>query len=150
MNAYGSIAKPLDDSADAARERDSADQLRSVLAASRGQSIGLVSADGDRADVTLNPAMTDLLLNVLRIFSSGDAVVLMPLGKQLTTQQAADILNVSRPYFIKLLESGALPFDKVGRHRRMKFEDVLAYKNHRDDERSRALDDLAEIGGDIY
>jgi excisionase family DNA binding protein len=67
----------------------------------------------------------------------------------LTTQQAADFLNVSRPYFIRLLEQGAIPHTKTGSHRRVRLDDVLAYKRQRDAERRRALDDLVALSQEM-
>jgi excisionase family DNA binding protein len=91
--------------------------------------------------------MSDLLLDVLRHVGSGHAVTLVPIQELLTTQQAADLLNVSRPHLIKLLEQQAMPHSLVGRHRRVRAEDVFAYKAKRDAERGQALDDL--IAGDV-
>jgi len=62
---------------------------------------------------------------------------------ELTTEQAADFLNVSRPFVVRLLETGTVPFHKVGTHRRLRFDDVLRYKNKTDEARRRALDELA-------
>ena len=76
-------------------------------------------------------------------------IALVSVERDLTTQQAADILNVSRPYLIKLLESGALPFHKTGSHRRVPLATLLTYKRRRDEERERALDESAQLHQDI-
>lgn len=84
-------------------------------------------------------------MELLRHVGRGDAVTLVPVSQMLTTQQAADILNVSRPFLISLLEKGEIAFDTVGRHRRIKAEDLFAYKHTRDEKRGSALSALAEL-----
>ena len=69
--------------------------------------------------------------------------MLIPLHKEITTQEAADILGVSRPYIVKLLEQGDIPYRKLKRHRRIRFEDLMIYKERSDREMERALDELA-------
>ena len=88
-------------------------------------------------------------MELLRHIGKGDAVTLVPISQMLTTQQAADILNVSRPYLITLLERGEIQFELVGRHRRIKAEDLFAYKRERDTKRSDALAALGEIDGEL-
>lgn len=83
-----------------------------------------------------------LLRSLIHSLAEGDAVSLVPVHSELTTQQAADLLNVSRPYLIKLLEQGEIPYTKTGTHRRIRFEDLVEYKLRRDDEREDALAEL--------
>lgn len=73
----------------------------------------------------------------------------MPSNKYLTTQEAADILNVSRPYVVKLLEQGDIPYVKAGAHRRIRFDDLMAYKARRDATRRSALSRLTRMSEDL-
>lgn len=129
-------------------ERAVADQLRQIIAESAAANGGAARLDlrdgiGEARQVALSPRLSEVLLTLLRHITSGKAVTLVPMGEMLTTQQAADILNVSRPYLVKLLEGGDIPHEKVNRHRRVRADDLFAYKRERDGNRAAALGDLA-------
>ncbi|GAB0113066.1 helix-turn-helix domain-containing protein [Acidisoma sp. C75] len=135
-----------------AREQAAANQLRRVIAAKSeaGQDTTLtILENGKQAEIVLTPDLSRLLLDMLRSIGSGDAVTLVPVTQMLTTQQAADILNVSRPFLIQLLEREDIPYDLVGRHRRIRAEDLFAYKEARDRQRAEALSGLAELDADL-
>jgi excisionase family DNA binding protein len=91
------------------------------------------------------------LARIVEVLARGDALTIVPVGAVMTTQQAADLLNMSRQYLVRLLDDGKIPYDRTGKHRRLKIEDVLAYKQKRDRERDEKLDELArlteELGG---
>jgi excisionase family DNA binding protein len=93
----------------------------------------------------LPPIVTRLLMDLLAQTAAGNAVTLVPVEAELTTQQAADLLNVSRPFVIGLVENGTLSARMIGTHRRLSLNDVLSYKAKRFLERERALDEMLAI-----
>ncbi|MBC3235702.1 MULTISPECIES: helix-turn-helix domain-containing protein [Pseudomonas] len=84
-----------------------------------------------------------LLVDILGELAIGNAVKVVPVHAELTSQEAADLLNVSRPHLVKMLEEGAIPFTKTGRHRRIRFSDLMAFKQRRDEESQEAMEALA-------
>ncbi len=103
----------------------------------------LVGPSGE--SISLPESVFFMLERVAEVLAKGDAITIVPVGKELTTQQAADLLNVSRQYLVRLLGEGRIPYTKTGKHRRLRIEDVLAFKQKRDDDRSAALDDLTRL-----
>ena len=128
------------------------DEIESAAEASRAlahvqSETGSLVLSGENGDqVQLAPAIADLIVNLLGHVASGNMVTLVPTGAMLTTQQAADILNVSRPFLSKLLKEDKIPHVPVGSHRRVMFADLMAYKEQRDSTRKAALNELADLG----
>jgi excisionase family DNA binding protein len=117
-------------------------QIRELNRMLRLGTPALIGADGERLE--LPDAVYRLLKDIARNMQLGRAIVLIPENQQLTTQRAADLLGVSRPYLIQLLEAGKLPHHKVGSHRRVYLKDLIAYQKRRDAERKAALDSIAK------
>ena len=94
-------------------------------------------------EVVLPAAAVNALVQILTDMAAGNAVTLIPIHAELSTQEAASLLNVSRPFLIKLLEEDRIKYRKVGTHRRVLYKDLLEYKQRSDTERDRALAELA-------
>src|SRR4051795_12925183 len=112
-----------------------------ILATKRPDHALRVQLDDGRV-LTLPVAAARLLEHLLTEMARGNAVTLIPVHAELTTQEAADYLNVSRPYLVRLLEENAIRFHKVGTHRRVRFQDLKAYKEQVDAKRERAMSEL--------
>jgi excisionase family DNA binding protein len=97
----------------------------------------------DDKELILPEAATRLIQHLLTEMANGNAVTLIPIHAELTTQEAADFLNVSRPHLVHLLEQQKMPFHMVGTHRRIRFEDLMAFKANFEKKRREAMDELA-------
>lgn len=93
-------------------------------------------------EVKLPAPAVRLLVEMLSELAQGNAVTVVPIHAELSTQQAAEIIGVSRPFLVKLLEEGKLPYRKVGTHRRVLFKDLMAYKREDDQKRLETLEEL--------
>lgn len=132
-----------------------AEEARELLhqldaAAHSPEGLSLTRRDG--RPVKVPSALAALLRQVLEPLSRGDGVAVVAVERELTPKQAADLLNVSRQHFTRLLDAGELAFRRVGSHRRVRLEDVLGYKRRRDAERRAALDEMlrASEDADLY
>jgi excisionase family DNA binding protein len=107
------------------------------------QRIQIFDAKNRAHQVELPTSALRLLVDILGALAEGNAVKVVPVHAELTTQEAADLLNVSRPHLVKLLESGQLPFHRTGKHRRVRFDDLVTYKARRDEASEQAMTELA-------
>jgi excisionase family DNA binding protein len=107
----------------------------------------IVGPDGQ--EILIPESMFYVFERVAEVLARGDAITVLPVGQELTTQQAADILNLSRQYLVRLLDQGTIPFMRTGTHRRIRVDDLLAYKQRRDDERAATLDSLTEMSQEM-
>ncbi len=103
--------------------------------------VQVMDADHDEP-IELPAGAVTLLLDILGAMGSGQGVTISPEDAEMTTVQAADILHVSRPFLIKLLDEGQIPYRRVGKHRRIRMEDVMNYKRAIDQQREAVLDQL--------
>ena len=132
---------------------ESSRQLVQLLSAGRSSFRVTIESDDKNSEVITIPAAAQRLLSdILTQMAKGNAVTLIPIHAELTTQEAADLLNVSRPYLIGLLEQKKIPFHMTGTHRRIRFKDLMEYKQRDDAERKAVLAalvaDTQELGLD--
>jgi excisionase family DNA binding protein len=136
--------------ADALLAQESGRHLATQLVRTNGTvqlRVGDTSGTGEA--VTIPTTAFRLLVTILAEMAAGNAVRLIPHHAELTTQEAAELLNVSRPYLVRLLDAGRMPYTRVGTHRRVLFKDVMAYKAEHRIARRAALKELARLDQDL-
>ena len=143
LSEFPETVAPTPDDTQLAQE--SSRRLTRLLAAKPEKPLRVRIAPDDKPEETISiPVAAFRLLNdILTEMAKGNAVTLIPVHAELTTQQAADLLNVSRPFLVEQLEKGAIPFRKVGTHRRILFQDLMKYKQTIDRNRLKALEELS-------
>jgi len=137
-------------SADAKLAQESSRKLAKLLGAKNKELRLRIQSDNEPEETVAVPlSAVRLLTDILTEMARGNAVTLIPVHAELTTQQAADLLNVSRPYLIDLLEKGHIPHRKVGTHRRVLSQDLMGYKQKTDAARLKALEELSALDQEL-
>ena len=129
--------------------RESLPQSRKVPARTPGAEDLHVTVDRTNELICLPRSVAELLCEILSKTAAGQTVGIIPTNAELTTQQAADLLNVSRPHVVKLIDEGTLKGDKVGKHRRLHAIDVQKYKHQRDVGQRDAADELTALSDEL-
>jgi excisionase family DNA binding protein len=125
-------------------------RIKDYLVRDRSQSdlLEILAEGSDEALVVPRPAL-EMFVYILAAMANGQGVQVMPVNAELTTQQAADLLNVSRPYLIGLLERGEMEYRLVGRHRRIRFDTLMEYMRQDDLKRKDAVDELTRLSQEL-
>jgi excisionase family DNA binding protein len=149
LSDFSETVTPSDDDSRLAEE--SSRRLIKYLTAKRKKPLRVrIEPDSGPDEAVSIPVSAFRLLNdILTEMAKGNAVTLIPIHAELTTQQAADLLNVSRPFLVEQLEKGIIPHRKVGTHRRIFFKDVMAYKQQMDQNRLKSLEELSAIDQEL-
>jgi excisionase family DNA binding protein len=126
------------------QDREKIKLLEAMLAKAHPKLVGM---DGE--EITLPDSLYELIRYVIHMMAEGQALSIVPYHYYLSTQEAANLLNVSRPYLYSILDKGDLPYHMVGTHRRIRFEDLMEYKQKRDNQRRQALDKLTSISQEL-
>jgi len=107
----------------------------------------MTKADGE--SIELPQVVSQVLYEIITILSQGGSMTIIPMDKELTTQQAADILNVSRPYLVKLLENDIIPYHKTGTHRKILMKDLIEYKHQINQKRKIKLSEMVDLSQEL-
>jgi excisionase family DNA binding protein len=141
--AHPALGATLPSEAEAGVAKETSRLLASRLKKGAPMQLRILDDEAAQATVKLPAPAVRLLLRILEEMARGNAVTIIPVHAERTTQEAADMLNISRPSLIELLEKGKIEYRRVGTHRRVRFEALMKYKRQADEARRAALDELA-------
>lgn len=127
-------------------EVDSAAHAATAIAVAMELDGGLMVSGQDGEPVKIAPAVGELIIELLGHVSAGNMVTLVPISAMLTTQQAADMLNISRPHLTKLLKQGEMRFEEVGKHRRIALPELMRYRAEKASKQEEAMQLLSRLG----
>jgi len=140
----------LPSAAEAALAKISSQELSGFIETkAETQQLSITDAKGVAHDVQMPVAALQLLVNVLTELGDGNTVKLVPIHAELTTQEGADMLNVSRPTFVKMLDDKLIPFAQAGNRRKVRFSDVQSYKNRLETDRLATLNELSALDQEL-
>ena len=146
--AQGTLAPTLPSAAEAIIAKESSRVLASHAQTAEPLRLRMVDDPG-KETVKIPASVVRMLIHILEEMARGNAVTLIPVHAELTTQEAADMLNISRPSLIQLLDEGKIEFRRVGTHRRVRFEGLMAYKRRAEADRRAVLAELAAYDQEI-
>ena len=135
--------------ADSRLAMESSVKIASAVPARRKAPLSVRIGEGSEESIAIPASAMHLLADILREMGLGNSVMLLARQSELSTQQAAELLNVSRPFLVEQIEKGALPCRKVGTHRRVNVHDLLAYKQRMEQARLQSLEELSAIDQEL-
>ena len=145
MAIHSTITLEVPDTKTSAQAQEARQGLSKLLKRYRSQTVQVYAGDKDEEGPIRIPRHAfELFLELLGQMASGNTVTLVPVKAELSTQEAADLLNVSRPYLVGLLEDGTIPYRRVGTHRRVRLDNLMAYKKKMNATQEEAFDELVQ------
>ncbi|MGN6686085.1 MAG: helix-turn-helix domain-containing protein [Actinomycetales bacterium] len=144
-----SLAPVQPDESDISTAVEALPHVKDYLATHADSVIRLVVADDPQETLIVPRGAVELLARVLAHMAAGEGVSVVPAHAELTTQQAAELLNVSRPFLIGLLDDGQIEYRKVGKHRRIKAQSLMAYMARDDQQRREAAEELTRLNQEM-
>lgn len=141
--AHAAIAPTLPSETDAALAKEAGRVLASYIRNSDPIELRIPDGPTPQPTVKLPLSAARMLIRILEEMARGNAVALIPVQAELTTQEAAEMLNISRPSLIQLLDDGKIDYRRVGTHRRIRFQSLMKYKRAAEADRRAALEELA-------
>lgn len=149
FNQPGDFVAPSAEDARLAQEASERLTRLSSVKSRKRLTVRITRQGAQAEDLAIPDSAAQLLTRILAEMAKGNAVTLLPIQAELTTQQAADVLRVSRPFLVDQLEKGLIPFRKVGTHRRVLLKDLLHYKQTIDQNRLQALEELSALDQEL-
>jgi excisionase family DNA binding protein len=147
---FGTLEPVAPTEADTELAKELSRRLARYDGAEDGPQMQIIEEGGGSEPLAVPGSAVRLLAHILSEMAQGNALTLVPVHAELTTQQAADLLNVSHPYLVKLLDEEKIPHRTVGKNQRVRFADLMGYKKQQEQLRLKALDELAAQAQELH